>query len=83
MCFLLAFTPAKRTIALHGPSFRIWHSKGGKSCICSYVPDFVAKIQNPSFHDPRLEEFMVPSLDDFMDGDGDELPLLPIRELQK
>ena len=35
------------------------------SCTFSFLPDFVAKTQNPSVPDPQFDEFMVPSLDDF------------------
>ena len=49
------------------------------SCTFSFLPDFVAKTQNPSVPDPQFDEFMVPSLDDFVDGDRDEHLLCPIR----
>ena len=34
-----------------------------------FLPDFVAKTQNPSIPDGHFVEFFIPSLDDFMDGD--------------
>ena len=34
-------------------------------------------------HDHRFEEFTIPSLDDFVDGDRDELLLCPMRALKK
>ena len=37
----------------------------------------MAKTQNPSVPDSRFKEFSVPSLDDFVSGDRDELLLLP------
>ena len=48
----------------------------------SYVPDFVAKTQNPVVHDLRYEEFTIPSLDDFVGGDRDELLLFLIMALK-
>ena len=38
-------------------------------CTFSFVPDVMAKIQNLLIHDHRFEEFMIPPLDDFVDGD--------------
>ena len=32
----------------------------------SFIPDFVAKSHDPLFHDPRFEEFIIPSLYDFI-----------------
>ena len=43
----------------------------------------MAKTQNPFVPDPRFDEFNVPSLDDFVDGNRDELLLYPIRALGK
>ena len=34
-------------------------------------------------HDPRFDEFTIPSLDDFVGGERDELLLPPIRGLRK
>ena len=42
-----------------------------------------AKTQNPSMPDPGCEEFMVPSLDYFMDSNWDKLLLCPIRALKR
>ena len=39
------------------------------SCACfPFVPEFVAKIQNLSIHDPLFKMFTVPLLMDFADG---------------
>ena len=62
MSFLLAFASAKRDIELYGLSFRVRHSLGWRSCTFSFLPDYVAKTQNPSVPDHRFGEFMVPSL---------------------
>ena len=43
----------------------------------------MAKTQKPSVHDPRVEEFMIASLDDFVGGDRDEFLLCHIRALKK
>ena len=64
-------------------SFRVRHSGGWKSCTFSFVSDFVTKTQNLLVHDPRFEEFTIPSLDGFVGGDRDELELCPIGALRK
>ena len=81
--FLLALASTKRVSELHGLSFRVRHSHGWSSCTFSFLPDFVAETQNPSFHDSRFEEFSVPPLDGFVGSDRDELLLCPTRALQK
>ena len=43
--------------------------KGWSSCNFSFDPDFVAKTQNPFVYRLRFEEFTVPLLADFVDGD--------------
>ena len=83
MSFLLALVSAKRVRELHGLSFRVHHSHSCRFWTFSFLPDFVAKTQNPSNPDPRFDEFPVPSLDDFVNSDRDELLLCPIRTLQK
>ena len=80
--FLLALVSAKRVSELHGLSFRICHSCGWRSCTFSFLLGFIAKTQNPSVPDSRFEEFTIPSLDDFVGGDRDEL-LCPICALRK
>ena len=71
--FLLALASAKMISEFHGLSFHVHHSCGWRSCAFSFLPDFVAKTQNLSVLDPRFDEFMVPSLDDFVIGDRNEL----------
>ena len=66
MCFLLPLTSTKRVSKLHGLSLPVRHSLGWKSCTLSYIHDFMAKTQNLTVHDPRFEEFMIPSFDDFV-----------------
>ena len=58
---------------MHGLSFCVWHSREWKCCTFPFVSDFLAKTQNPLIHDPRFEELTIPFLDDFVNGDGDEL----------
>ena len=67
---------------LHGLAFRVRHSRSWKSCTFSFLPGLVAKTQNPFVPDSH-SEFLVPSLDDFIGDDGDELLLCSIRALQK
>ena len=64
-------------------SMFVWHSLGWKSCTFSFVPDYVAKTQNPSILDPRFEELMTPFLGSFVDGARDKLLLRNIRVLKK
>ena len=67
---------------LHGLSFHVLRSQGCKSCMFPFISDFVAKPQTSSIHDYRFE-FIIPSLDDFMDGDRDKFLLCPMRSLTK
>ena len=43
----------------------------------------MAKTQNSLIYHPRSEEFTIHSLDDFVDGAGNELLLDPIRAHKK
>ena len=69
--FLLSLTSAKRVRELHVLSFRVSNSWDWRSCTLSFLPDFVAKTQNPSVPDPCFDEFTIPSVDDFVDGNKD------------
>ena len=69
---------AKGVSELHGLSFCVWHPWGQKSHMFSFVSDFVTKIQNP-----RFKEFTILSLDNFLDGERDEMLLCPISALSK
>ena len=80
---LLALASAKRVCELHGLSFRVLHSCSWKLCTFLFLPDYMAKTQNPSVPDSRFEEFSVPSLDDFVGDDRDELLLCFICALLK
>ena len=82
-CFLLALASAKRVGELHGISHEVRHSRGWNSLTFSYVPDFVAKTQDPSVFDAKYESFTVPSLRDFTDGDQDEMLLCPVRAVRE
>ena len=75
--------PTKTRLKFHDLSFRVWYLRGWKSCTFSFVTVFVAKTQNPSNYDPRLEEFTIPSSDDFVADDKDELLVCPIRARRK
>ena len=81
--FLLALASAKRVGELHGISFQVRHSRGWNSMTFSFVPDFVAKNQDPSVFDPRFESFTIPSLRDFSGGDQDEMLLCPVRSVRE
>ena len=67
--FLFALASAKRISELHGLSFCVRHLHGWSSCTFSFLPDFMAKTQNPSVPDSRFDEFSVPFLDDFIGSD--------------
>ena len=49
--FLLALASAKRVSELHSLSFCVCHSRGWRACTFSFLPDFMAKTQNPSISD--------------------------------
>ena len=49
----------------------------------TFLLDFVAKTQNPLVPDPHFDEITIPSLDDFVGGDRDELLHYLIRALRK
>ena len=69
---------AKRVSELHSLSFMVRHLRSWKSCTFSFLPNFMAKTQNLYIPGSRFEEFSVPSLDDFVGDDRDELLLCPI-----
>ena len=81
--FLLAFALAKRVNELYSLSFCVSNFLGWRSCTFTFLPDFVTKTQNPVVPNPLFDEFTIPSLDDFVDGDRDEFLLCPIRALCK
>ena len=60
--FLLALASAKRVGELHGTSYRVRHAENWASLSFSFVPEFVAKTQDPSVPDERFEGFSVPAL---------------------
>ena len=66
--FLLALASAKRGSALHCIFFCVLHSRSWRS-FTSFLPNFIAKTQNPSVLEARLDEFTVLLLDDFVGGD--------------
>lgn len=80
--FLLALALVKRVGELHRLSFDIKHSSGWGLVTLDFFPDFVAKTQNASVLDARLESFTIPFLEDFVDNDPDEMLLCPVRVLQ-
>ena len=47
-------------------SYQVRYSKGWRSCTFSFLPDFVAKTQNPSMFESCFKEFTVSFLADFM-----------------
>ena len=53
-CCLLALILAKRIGELHGLSYRVHHWKGWMSFALLFLPDFVAKIQNPSMYNSHF-----------------------------
>ena len=51
---------AKRVGELHAWSAQVGHSEGWRSLSFSFVPNFVAKSQNPSIPDHRFDGFSIP-----------------------
>ena len=80
--FLLALASAKRVGELHALTAKVGHSEGWKSLSFSFVPDFVAKTQNPSVPDHRFDGFTIPSLKDFSGDDPQEMVLCPVRAVR-
>ena len=80
--FLLALASSKRVSELHGLSYVTKHSRGWTSVTLEFVPEFVAKTQNPSIHDDRFVSFTIPSLSDFCGNDRSEMLLCPVRALR-
>lgn len=80
--FLLALASAKRVGELHALSATVGHSEGWRSLAFSFVPDFVAKTQNPSVPDHRFDGFSIPSLKDFTGDDPEEMCLCPVRAMR-
>ena len=60
--FLLALASTKHIGELHAFSYRVSHTRGWAEVSFSFVPGFVAKIQDPSSFAPRFEGFSVPAL---------------------
>ena len=61
-----------------------WEVKPPEWEVSSLFPlsDFVAKTQNSSVPDDRFDRLSVPSLQDFIDNDLDEMALCPVRAVQ-
>ena len=81
--FSVALASTKRASELHCLSFCVRHSRSWRPCTFSFLTDFVAKTQNPFVPDSRFDDLLIPSLDNFVDSDRDELLLIPVRALCK
>ena len=57
------------------------HRDGSPACYLSFLTFWL--MLRPLIYYPRFEEFMIPSLDGFVDGDRDELLLCSISALRK
>ena len=80
--FLLALASSKRVGELHALSYKVAHTRGWKEASFSFIPEFVAKNQDPSKADPSFWSFSVPSLDDFVGGEEEEMALCPVRAIR-
>ena len=79
--FLLALASAKRIGELHALLYRVSHSRGWAEVSFSFVPDFVAKTQDPSSLAPRFEGFSVPVLPNARNNRNGRL-LCPVRAVR-
>ena len=79
--FLLALASAKRIGELHALSYRVSHSKGWAEVSFSFVPDFLAKTQDPSSLAPRFEGFTLPALPNARNNRNGRL-LCPVRAVR-
>lgn len=61
----------------------VHHFLGWCLCTFSFLPNFVAMTQNLSVSDDRFEEFSMPSLLDFVNGDQEELLLCPVIAVKR
>ena len=80
--FLLALASAKRIGELQGISYRVSHTRGWGQISCAFVPEFVAKTQDPSVPDSRYEGFSIPSLGVSGARDRDRRLLCPVRAVR-
>ena len=46
------------------------------------MPIFVAKTQNVALFDTHFDEFIIPSLEDFVEGDVEEMLLCSVRAIK-
>ena len=79
--FLLALASAKRIGELHALSYRVSHTRNWGEVSFSFVTDFVAKTQDPSFLAPRFEGFSVPALPNARNNRNGRL-LCPVRAVR-
>ena len=56
---------------------------GGPARFPFFLSDFIDNTQNPSVADPCFNGFTILSLENFVDGDRDELLFCPIKVLRK
>ena len=80
--FLLALASSKRVSELHGLSYEVSHTRHWREMGFSFVPEFIAKTQDPSKTEELFSSFTIPSLGDFTDFDKDELILCPVRAMK-
>ena len=77
----IALASAKRVGELHALSYRVSHSLGWKEVSFSFVPGFVAKTQDQSSLEPRLENFTVLTLPQPSSSPNGRL-LCPVRTVK-
>ena len=80
--FLLALASAKRIGELYSLSYRVSLSRNWAEVSFSFVPGFVAKIQDPSSLAPRFEGFTVPALPNVRNNRNGRL-LCPVRAVRR
>ena len=73
--FLVATASTKKVAELCCLSAQVHHSESSRSVTFSFMLNFIAKTQNPSVSDDRFDGFSVPSVEDFIDDDSDEMTL--------
>ena len=79
--FLLTLASAMRVGELHALSHRVSHSTGWREVSFSFVPGFVAKIQDQSSPDLRFESFTIPALPKSRDSPNGRL-LCPVHAVK-
>ena len=72
----VSFVPG---LGQEGPASRtVFHIRSCEKVLGHFAPSFVAQTQDPALHKTCCDEFAIPSLDDFVDGDREKMLLCAV-----